>query len=166
MKKSSIKILIVLVIIVVFFFVYPHLEFYHNNKLYKFTYSDDFSEWEQNMCFDESYSYNESRDISIYSWEVKEFLFFRAFILEYKEGNVCNSEYVLEESYIKHFLKDAEIKENIKQIDIEKIIEGKTAIVGNHKYSGNDYETSISYVLDEKHEVLFVFYVDDMVGYK
>ena len=39
----------------------------------------------------------------------------------------------------------------------------KTAIVGNKRYFGDDYNNSIDYVLDGKYETLYVFYVDDLL---
>ena len=95
--------------------------------------------------------------------DFKKILFFYKITLEYEEGNLCDYEYYLEEEYINTFIKNAKIKENNKNIDIAKLIEGKTAIEGNTRYTGNDYETFISYVLEDRHEILYVFYVDDLL---
>jgi hypothetical protein len=83
--------------------------------------------------------------------------------MEYEEGNYCDTQFVLEEDYIRDFLARAEIEENVNNLDIAKLIEGKEAIVGNTRYLGNDYENAIFYVLDGKYEELYVFYVDDLL---
>ena len=83
--------------------------------------------------------------------------------MEYEEGNYCDTQFVLEEDYIRDFLERAEIEENVNNLDIAKLIEGKEAIVGNTRYLGNDYENGIFYVLDGKYEELYVFYVDDLL---
>lgn len=162
-KKILIIFVIIFTLIITGLIIYPHIEFYKNGNLYKFTYSSDFSEWEQNMCYSESYSYNEKRDISIYNWDFKEFLFFKMFILEYKNGNVCETEYLLEEEYIQRIINEAEIVYNDNNIDLSKLIAGKKAIVGNTRYLGNDYETQMTYILDNRYEDLFVFYKDNLL---
>lgn len=63
----------------------------------------------------------------------------------------------MEEKFIEYWLENAEIKENESNIDIAKIIKGKTAIVSNKRYSGNEYDKSITYVLDGKWETLYLF---------
>ena len=89
--------------------------------------------------------------------------------LNYKKGNICASEYLLEEDYINDFLDRAVINENVNNIDVSNLIEGKSAIVSNKKYFGNDYSNGIWYQLDGKEEVMYIFYVDDLlviqVGY-
>ena len=119
MKKKNLLMLgSIMFVIGIFVFIYPNIEFYSNNYLYMMSYgkdwefSEDLQELEQEMCYDESYSYNKKRDISISNWEYKGILFFKWFKIEYKKGNVCATEYLLEESYIKHFIENAEIKEN------------------------------------------------------
>ena len=58
----------------------------------------------------------------MYQWDLKRFLIFKILISDYKNGNLCDMEYLLEESYIKEFINNA------------KIINGKTPIVGNKSY--------------------------------
>lgn len=43
-------------------------------------------------------------------------------------------EYLLEESYIREFINNAKIIENVDNLNIEKLIKGKTPIVGNKSY--------------------------------
>ena len=45
---------------------------------------------EEELCYDESYSYNRDRDISIIKWEYKGFLIFKWFEIKYIEGNIMN----------------------------------------------------------------------------
>ena len=98
---------------------------------------------------------NNSFDIKRFS-DIHRFLFFYVIILEYEEGNICDTEYVLEPSYIDNFLENAVIKHNDNNIDLGALIEGKT------RYFDNDYMNSIEYILDGKYEVLYIFYVDDL----
>lgn len=158
--KYLISVILVLILILI---IYPFIEININNKIIAFSYSDDISKFEDYGCYSESYFYNEKRDISIYNYDFKKFLFFHTIIIEYKDGNVCEKEYVLEEEYINNFIDRAEIEYNEKNIDLSKLIDGKTAIVSNKKYFGNDYDTSISYILDGKHEILYIFYVEDLL---
>lgn len=165
MKKKIGIILGILIGIILFIIIlYPMVEIERNNKLYVFTYEkENWSEWEQNMCYNESYSYNEKRDISIYGWEYKEFLFFRWFVLEYEDGNVCDTEYLLEEEYIERVIKEAEILDNEDNIDLEELIKDRKAIVGNKRYLGNEYDLGMTYKLDDKYEILYIFYLDDLL---
>ena len=54
--------------------------------------------------------------------------------------------------YVKHSLQD-----------LSKLIEGKKAIVSNKKYFDNDYKSSIYYKLDGVEQVMYIFYVDDLL---
>ncbi len=146
--------------------IYPMVEFYKGDKLYVFTYKEDWSEWEEISCYDDGYFYNEERGISLENVDLKKFLFFKVFVIDYKkEDNRCELEYVLEEEYIKDFIKNAEIKENTDNLDIAKLIKGKKAIVGNIRYVNDDEEQIgyISYKLRDKHEEMFVFYSGDLL---
>lgn len=161
-KKILLMSIIISTIIGIFICIYPNIEFYSNNHLYMMSYvknfedSEDFKELEQETCYDESYSYNKKRDISITNWEYKKILFFKWFKVSYKEGNVCATEYLLEESYIKYFLENAQIKENEDKIDLSKLIEGKQAIVANKRYPWNDNHSYIGYVLDGNYMEMFI----------
>ena len=127
------------------------------------SYSDDISKYEDYTCYHESISYLEKKDISIKKFNIKKFLIFYLFSLEYEKGNLCDNEYLLEESYIENFIENAQIMDNSNNINIEKLIESKTAIVGNTRYLGNDYETYINYKLDGKEEIMYIFYKDDLL---
>ena len=158
------KIIIISVcFILTFLCIYPFIEIKFNNKIIKFSYSMDISEFEENACYGENYFYNEKRNISIYNFDFNNFLFFHMIVMEFKEGNVCDTEYLLEEAYIEKFLENAEIKYNNKNIDLGKLIKNKKAIVANKRYFDNPYDTQIDYILDDRHETLYVFYVEDLL---
>ena len=162
-KKLFITLGIILGILVLGLCIYPMVEFYKGDTLYVLTYKEDWSEWEENMCYGESYSYNEERNISIHGWEFKNFLFFKWFELEYKEGNVCDTEYYLEEEYIDRIIKEAEIIYNDENIDLAELIKGRKAIEGNKRYLGNEYNLGMTFKLDDRTDELFIFYLDDLL---
>lgn len=158
------KIIIISSITVILFLLFlPIIKIDKNNKLMFISYSDDISKYEDYTCYHESVSYLEKKDISIKKFNIRKFLIFYLFTLEYEKGNLCDTEYLLEESYITKFINEAEITYNSNNIDIKELIKGKTAIVSNTRYLGNDYETSISYKLDGKYEIMYIFYVDDLL---
>lgn len=162
-KKIWILIVIILVIIGFFLIIYPTVEIQTDNKLIAFRYTEDITEFETEISYNENYTYYADRDITIKNFDFKKFLFFHVISMEYEEGNYCDTQFVLEEDYIRDFLARAEIEENVNNLDIAKLIVGKEAIVGNIRYLGNDYENGIFYVLDGKYEELYVFYVDDLL---
>lgn len=157
------KIIIVLITIVLIFLILPIIKIDKNNKLMFISYSEDISKYEDYTCYHESVSYLEKKDISIKKFNIKKFLMFYLFSLEYEKGNLCDTEYLLEESYITKFINEAEIIDNSSNIDIKKLVEGKKAIVGNTRYIGNDYEAFINYKLDGKEEIMYIFYQDDLL---
>ena len=158
------KIIIILaVLIAAGLVIYPNIEIDTGEKLIVFNYDGDFSKYDDNHSYNERYAYYEKYDISIRTFDVSNFLFFHIISMEYVKGDIRQTEFILEESYIEHFLKDAKIKENEKNLDIAKLIEGKEAIVSNTRYTGNDYDYSICYKLDGEYEELWVFYVDDLL---
>ena len=95
-----------LLIIIILFMALPMFEFKTENKLYALRYKEDYSEFETNGCYTESYYYNEKYDISLHNFNNKKFLFFNFYSFDYKEGNVCKTEYQLEEQYIKDFISN------------------------------------------------------------
>jgi len=164
MKKIGIKILkIVIVIIILTLITYPNIEIAKDNKLIKFQYTDSIGEFDKITCYDDGYSYDQKRDISISNISHKNFLFFHVLILEYKEGNICDTEFLLEESYVKHFIENAEIEYNEYNINIEELIKDKKAIELNKRYPHGDEVFEIGYILDGKHEEMFVFYYEDLL---
>lgn len=161
--KTWIIIVAVIIVVGIFLVIYPTIEIQTDDKLIALRYTEDTTEFESEISYNESYVYYADRDISIKTFDFDKFLFFHVISMEYIDGNYCDTQFVLEEEYIEEFLERAEIKYNDSNLDIAKLIEGKEAIVGNTRYLGNDYEKAIYYVLDEKHEELYVFYVDDLL---
>lgn len=170
MKKKLILLISILILLIILFLsIYPFITIDKGNKLILFRYSDDITEFEEVTCYDDGYSYNKKRDISIKGIDFNKFLFFHIITLEYEKGNICATEFYLEEDYIIDFIKNAEIQYNDKNINLKELIEGKEAIIGNTRYSGNDYETEIGYILNGKENVMYIFYIEDLlviqVGY-
>lgn len=155
-KKIATIILIILIIITFLLIIYPTIEIKKNNKLYYFTYNDDTSKLEDNMCYSESYAYNKKHNISIYNWEYRKFLFFKLYILSYKEGNICQNEFILKEEYIKRFIQEAQIKKNEDNINIEELIKNKKPIIKNKRYPWNDNYHYIGYILDGKYQEMYI----------
>lgn len=156
MKKVFIFVGLFIVLIIGVLCLYPNIEIMKDGVIYKFQYNDDFGEFDTNHCYDESYAYNEKRDISISGWDVKKFLFFHMLVLEYKEGNMCETEYLLTEEEFKRIISDAEIEENEDNIDLNKLIEGKEAIVSNKRYPWNDEYQYIGYNLDGNYKEMYI----------
>ena len=166
MKK---KIIITSLILILFIIIYPNIEFFYKDNFYMMTYgkdqidSKDFQKLDENLCYNESRSYIKDKDISVIDYEYKGFLFFKWFKIRYEKGNICDKEYMLEESYIKRFIKEAKIIENEDKINIEKLIENKKAIVTNKKYPWNENYSYISYKLDNKYEEMYISYTDELL---
>ena len=166
-KKNNKKYIIMVSIvgfILLFFMIVPFIKYKDNNTITYIAYKDHSFKYDEDiLCYNESYFYNKDMDISISHVEVKKYLFFYLTTIHFKDGNVCDYEYYLEESYINNFINNAEIIENNNNLDISKLIEGRRAIVSNKLYVGNDYLSGIWYKLDGKYSELYVFYVDDLL---
>lgn len=163
MKKIIIIISVILIIIAISLAAYPFIEIDTGEKLIRCSYTDDFSEYDVNHSYNEVYCYNEKNDVSIKTFDVDKFLFFYTISMEYVKGDVRETEFILEEAYIENFIKNADIEDNEKNIDLAELIKGKEAVVGNKRYTGNDYETGIYYMLDGKYEEMYIFYVDELL---
>ena len=164
MKKTwLIIILTLLALIGILLCIYPNLEIQTKDRLIAFRYTDSIDEFEDELSYGELYAYYEKRNISVRNYQFHKFLFFHVITMDYIDGNFCDTQFVLEESYIRDFIAHAQIEENESNLDIAKLIEGKTAIVGNTRYKGNEYENGIFYQLNGKYEELYVFYVDELL---
>lgn len=155
--------IITVIIILTLLLIYPNIKYTKNNTLYVFTYKEDYGIYEENMCYGENYSYNKEYDISINKWNIKKFLFFKVLVLNYIEGNICNSEYYLEESYINNFINNAEIIENENNINLKELIKNRKAIIGNKKYYTEEEKSYILYKLDNEEKEMFIFYQNDLL---
>ena len=162
MKKIVIIISLIIILLIALLSL-PYISINRGNKLIYISYNNDISKYEDYTCYHESVSYNKKKNISIVDINTNKYFIFYVISLEYKKGNLCESEYLLEESYIKNFIDRAEIIDNSKNISIEALIKGKKPIIGNIRYSGNDYQTSIEYKLDGKYEIMYIFYKDNLL---
>lgn len=160
MKK---KLIIFFIILLSILFLLPLIKIDKNNKLMFISYSDDISKFEDQFCYHESITYYKKRDISIKKFSIKKYFIFYLYNLEYEKGNLCKTEWQLEEEYITNFINNAEIIDNEHNISIKDLIKDKTKVVSNTRYLGNDYEISISYKLDNKYEEMYIFYKDDLL---
>ena len=162
-NKGLMIVLFILLIIGGLICIYPNLEFNKDGYLYllsygkDFEFSEDFEELDQEMCYDESYSYNKKRNISISSWDYNRFLFFKWFKIKYKEGNVCETEFLLDETYIKNFLENAQITKDSDDVDLGQLIKGRESIVANKRYPWNDEYKYIGYTLDGEYQEMFIY---------
>lgn len=141
----------------------PYISINKGNKLIYISYNEDFSNYEDYTCYHESVSYNKKKNISITDIDIKKYFIFYKITLKYEKGNLCESEYLLEEDYIKRFINEAEIISNPNNIDLKDLIKDKEAVVGNKRYFGNNYESYIEYKLDDKYETMYVFYEENLL---
>lgn len=132
-------------VVIMLLMCYPFLEISINNKLYVFNYFSDYTEWEENTCYDDSFSYNEKRDISISDIKLKNILFFKWFEIIYTEGNMCEEEYVIEEKRFLDIVNKGIIINNDDKVDILSLIKNKQIMKENKKYNWLDDYKYISY---------------------
>lgn len=170
-KKLGMGLAIILTSVIVGLFVYPHITIQTEDKLIACRYSDDISEFESEMSLDERYTYYADRDVTWTGFDFKKFGPFYILFFDITEGNLLETEYMMEPAYIQDFLENAVITENPNHVDVGALIEGKTPVVSNTRYiCPDDMETaSIYYNLHDSSNVMFIFEVDDLlviqVGY-
>lgn len=167
MNLKNIKIYLIIVAIllclaVCVVIVYPKIEFKKDGKLYVCSFSDDFSRFEENASYNELYFYNEKHDVSLKTFDVKNFLCFYLFTFEYEEGDKRETMFILDEEYIDYWLENAKITSNSENVDVAALIEGKEAMVANKRYHGNDYNKAIFYDLDGKSDEMYIFECDGL----
>ncbi len=167
-KKRVIVILVAafLLIIGALLAIYPTVEFKCADKFYALRYTDDFSEFDENASYNELYFYNEENDVSVRNVEVKNFLFFYVFSFDYVEGDYREKEFKLEDDFMQYWLKNAEIQENPANIDVAKLIKGKTPLEGNKKYPGNEFDKMIVYKLDGNEDIMYYYQSDDLTVFQ
>lgn len=168
MKKVVTIVIVILIILGILLGIYPFIEFERDGYLYMMSYakdefeSEDYKEIETDIsCYDESYFYNKDKDLTIDTFEYKKVLFFKYFKVKIQKGNICDSEFILEESYIERFLKEATIEEGSDNVDLAKLIKGKKAIIENKRYPWSDEGYYIGYRLDKKHEEMYIYTNED-----
>lgn len=141
----------------------PFIKIDKNNTIKYISFSDDISEYDEVTCYDDGMSYYKKKDITIKEIDIEKNLFFYIFTIKYENGNLCESEFILEESYIENFIENAEIISNENNIDLNNLIKDKQVIIKNKRYFGNNYDTFIEYKLLGKEEIMYIFYVDDLL---
>ena len=105
MKKLIVSLVALAAVIGAVLIVFPNIEIRPTATLYVCQYSDSFGEFEENPSYNERYFYNEKRDISIDKMEVRSVLFCHVLELKFVEGDKRETQFVLEEDYIKNFIE-------------------------------------------------------------
>ena len=162
-KKVCVITTIFILFIALFLFMLPHIKIRKNNEIKYISWHDDTSRFDENSCYDEGMSYYEDWGVTVKHIEAKKKFLFYVMSIEYEEGNLCDYEFYLEEEYINNFIENAKIIYNEKKINLKKLIENKTAITGNKRYSTDEEKQVIEYTLNGEENVLFVFNVDDLL---
>ena len=164
MKKRMISSGVVLaVMIAMFLIIFPQTEILTENELIAFRYSDDISEFESELSVNENYMYYDKLDISLHNIDIQKFLFFYVIRMDYIEGNYCETEFQLEEEYIKNFLESARIEYNSHDVNVAELIKGKTAVVGNTRYFTEEEKMVIEYTMDDNYEIMYLFESDGLL---
>lgn len=161
--KIIIAVAVLIALILAVILIYPNIEFQKNGKLYACSFSDDFSKYEENPSYNELYFYYEKRDISLKTFDVKNFLCFYLFTFEYEEGDKRKTQFILEEEFIDYWIKNAEITDNAANIDLKALISGKEAIVSNKRYYTEDEKDAIFYKLDGRYNEMYIFRCDGLL---
>ena len=162
-KSIIISLSIILAVICLGLIAYPFIEIDTGEKLIVCSYSDDISEFEENASYNELYFYNKKRDISIKDFNFKKFMFFHVIELSYIKGDARKTQFILDETYINDWLENAVIIDNSDNIDLKNLIEGKTAIIGNKRYSTTDSKSAIFFEFNGKEDEMYIFYADDLL---
>ena len=175
MKK---KLLIILAMVVASvaagLLAYPHITIQTEDQLIAFRYSDDLSEFESDMSFDERYTYYADRDVTWTGFDFQKYGPFYVLTFDIQPGNLIEGMYVLEEAYIKDFLAHAKIdvvEKDYKEVDFDlddvaAMLEGKTAIVSNQRYVCPDYDAAyrIYYQLGGEETIMYIFEADGLLA--
>ena len=146
-----------LALVLVCLLVYPKIEFLQDGKLYSCSFSEDFSRFEENPSYNELYFYYEKYDISLKNFQAENFLFFYVLSFDYVAGDFRQTQFLLTEDYVANWLQNAKIEENPAGLDLGALIAGKTAVVGNTRYTTEAEKDYITYKLDGKWDTLYVF---------
>lgn len=163
MKKRVWIFAVSFIFIAAFFAIYPHIEIKTENALIALRYSGDISEFDAYGTVDETYFYNKKYDISVYDFDIKNFLFFYKITMKYKDGDMRESQFLLKAEYIENLLKNWQITENEDGIDVEKMLENKRPNEENKRYPFETFSHSIYYVLDGQENVMHIGEKDGQV---
>lgn len=163
--KVFITILIVVLVVVFGLLFIDKVKITVGNEIRYISLSDDYSWLDENSitCYDESYTYLKDRDISINGFDSKKVWFLWYHRLTFKEGNVCDYEFYLEEKDFLYMITKGEIVENDSKLDLSKMIKGKEAIVGNTRYPWEDDYKYIGLKIDGEYKEIYVTEREDML---
>lgn len=156
MKRRILFIVVPIIIIAALLVIYPHIEIKTENALTAFRYSGDLSEFDSLGTADETYFYNEKYDISLYDFDINNFLIFHKITMKYKEGDMREQQFLLKAEYMETLLKNWEITENADGIDVHRLLDGKEPIEQNKRIPFETFTHSIYYVLDGRENVMYI----------
>lgn len=128
---------------------------------------DDSIDWidkDSITCYDESYTYMKDKDISIDSINIKKVWFLWYHRYTFKEGNVCEYEFFIDEKDFLYMITKGEVIENEDKLDLTKMIKGKTAITGNTKYSLEETRKFMMLKVDGEEKEIYVDEVDGLLA--
>ncbi len=175
MKKSVlIALAATIVFVIAVFLIYPHITIQTEDQLIACRYSDDISEFESQVSADERYTYYADKDVTWTGFDSQKYGPFYVLTFEIQPGNLIEGMYLLEESYISDFLEHAAIEvveKDYKEVelttdDIAAMLDGKTAIVSNQRYTCPDYDTAyrVYYQLSDEENILYIFESDGLLA--
>lgn len=114
-------------------------------------------------CYDESYTYMKDRDITVDSINIKKVWFLWYHRYTFREGNVCEYEFFIDEKDFLYMITKGEVIENEDKVDLIKMIKGKEAITGNKRYSLEENRKFIMLKIDDEEKEIYVDEVDGLV---
>lgn len=122
-------------------------------------------------CYDESVFYDSKNDISITKYKINKNSFFNEITIKYDKGNLCATEYVLDDDYLVMFdnikVIDSYIYKNNKKKEFNKLINLVLDInlfnrVTKNEVSNYDdgYKIEVNYTYEEKGYSMMVYNSD------
>lgn len=156
--KVFITLFIIVVILAFSLLFIDKIKITSGNEI-RFISLDDSIDWidkDSITCYDESYTYMKDKDISIDSINIKKVWFLWYHRYTFKEGNVCEYEFFIDEKDFLYMITKGEVIENEDKVDLTKMIKGKTAITGNTKYTWVDDYKYIMLKVDGKEIEIYV----------
>lgn len=114
-------------------------------------------------CYDESYTYMKDRDITVDSINIKKVWFLWYHRYTFREGNVCEYEFFIDEKDFLYMITKGEVIENEDKVDLIKMIKGKEAITGNKRYSLEENRKFIMLKVEDEEKEIYVDEVDGLV---
>jgi hypothetical protein len=114
-------------------------------------------------CYDESYTYLKDRNVSIKDIDFKKVWFLWYHKLTFVEGNVCETEFFIDEKDFLYMITKGEIVDNEDEVDFNKLIKDKEAIVGNTRYSWEDNHKYVGLNINGEYKEIYVTERDGLV---